>query len=126
MEAPAVTADSRAPKPPPVRSATLIVCISAGINVITAAILVCSNFSELWSIPPGSHFRSTLPYTNLVGGAAALLQTLLLSAIALTLGWKSRRIRILVILLILLGFVPLLAAGVTFDWINQVHQLELD
>jgi ABC-type sugar transport system permease subunit len=121
-----MTVAVNSPSPRPVRAALAIIAISAALNLIAAALLVYSNFSQLWPMPAGTHFRSQLPYTNLVGGAAALLQTLFLSAVALMLGWKSKRVRILAILLILLGVVPLIAAGTAFAWIVGVHQLELD
>ena len=50
----------------------------------------------------------------------------LLSVMALSLGWRLRRIWLLAILLFIMGFAPLASALGSYDWVIDTHHLELE
>jgi hypothetical protein len=63
---------------------------------------------------------------QLLGGAAALMFSFVMSVVALILGWRWKRIWILAVLLILMGFVPLVATLAAESWITRLHHLIME
>lgn len=107
------------------RPSLILLAIGLVVVLVASGLLIWVNFDGLWSIPPGTPIRPMALFAaNLLGGAAAFALTMVLTLVAVIVGWRWKRIWILALLLCVLALAPFAAAMGTYGWIITVHHLE--